>query len=79
MTIDKKFLTLEELVDYTSLKKSTIYKKTMKRTIPHIKAGKKLLFKVDAIDKWLESQNQPTVQEIRADSVNFLKSPNHGK
>ena len=51
----------------------------MKRTIPHIKAGKKLLFKVDAIDKWLESQNQPTVQEIRADSVNFLKSPNHGK
>ncbi len=75
----KNYMTVEQLKDYIKLSKSTIYKGTMSHRIPHIKAGKKLLFSQDAIDQWLQQFNQPTLQEVEADINSILKNKKNGK
>ena len=50
----KNVLTLEQLEAYSGLSKSTIYKLTLDRLIPHYKpGGKKIYFKRSEIDEWL--------------------------
>jgi excisionase family DNA binding protein len=71
------YLEIDELAKYIKLSKSTIYKGTMSHRIPHIKAGKKLLFEKDVIDKWLKKHSQPTLQDIEADISSLLKRKNH--
>lgn len=74
----KNYLNVEELAEYILLSKSTIYKGTMSHRIPHIKAGKKLLFSQDAIDQWLQKFNQPTIEEVAADINSILKHNQNG-
>ena len=71
------YFDVDDLSDYLHMSKSTIYKGTMSHRIPHIKAGKKLLFKKDAIDVWLQKFNQPTIDEVEADINLFLKFRKH--
>lgn len=73
------FLTISELSDYIRLSKSSIYKMTMANNIPFIKTGKKLLFKKEAIDQWLEQYAQPTVTELKNSSTNILKTKPNGR
>lgn len=73
------YLNIEELAEYLHMSKSTIYKGTMTHRIPHIKAGKKLLFSQDAIDQWLQKFNQPTIEEVEADINSILKFKQHGR
>jgi len=73
------FLNITELSDYIKLSKSTIYKGTMSHRIPHIKAGKKLLFDREAIDEWLQKFNQPTIEEVEADINSILKFKQNGR
>ena len=48
---EAEIINLDQASELTHLSKSTLYKKTSKGTIPHIKQGKKLLFvKQDLID-----------------------------
>jgi hypothetical protein len=51
----------------------------MSNRIPHIKAGKKLLFSQDAIDQWLQKFNQPTIEEVEADINSILKFKQNGR
>ncbi len=73
------YLNVDELAEYIKLSKSTIYKGTMSHRIPHIKAGKKLLFNQVAIDQWLQQFNQPTIEEVEADINSILKIKKDGK
>ena len=67
------YMSIDELKNYLKMSKSTIYKKTMDRQIPFIKAGKKLLFKQEAIDLWLEGHSYDTKSEITNNISEFLK------
>lgn len=67
-------LDIEQLSDYIKLSKSTIYKGTMSYRIPHIKAGKKLLFNKEVIDTWLEAQSVPTKEEVGNSISKLLKT-----
>lgn len=51
----KSVLTLEEVCLLTGLAKSTVYKMTANRVIPHYHAdgGKHLYFKKDEVEDWL--------------------------
>jgi len=75
----KFYLNVDELAEYIKLSKSTIYKGTMSHRIPHIKAGKKLLFSQEAIDQWLQQFKQPTIEEVEAGVYSILKSRQNGK
>lgn len=49
----KAVLCIDDLVTYTRIPKSTIYKYTQANEIPYSKVGKKLFFDREKIDQWL--------------------------
>ena len=51
---NKRIWTIEDVVEFTGFSKSTVYKMTSRREIPHRKRGKKLFFLPDEIWNWIE-------------------------
>jgi excisionase family DNA binding protein len=51
-------LTVTELSEWLRIKSSTIRKKVCYGHIPHIKVGRRVLFRRTDIEAWLESINQ---------------------
>ena len=49
----------------TGLAKATFYGLISRREIPSYKKGKRLYFKREELEAWIESGRQKTVQEIR--------------
>jgi len=50
---EKKFLDVQNLVEYIHLSKSCIYKMVSSKSIPHIKLGSRTLFEINEIDNWV--------------------------
>ena len=69
----KSYLDIDELSEYIHLSRSTIYKKTSTSQIPYLKSGKKLLFKKEAIDEWLNEHSFESKSEISNNISNILK------
>jgi excisionase family DNA binding protein len=58
-------LTIDELSEWLSIEKSTIYAWTSKKIIPHIKLGKKILrFRVNEILDWLSKKSVSPDTEV---------------
>ena len=51
----EKLLSIQEAADLLGLKKPTLYKKVMCRTIPFIKLGGRVLFKESMLDEWVNN------------------------
>ena len=51
----RKLLTISEVADYLNIKQKTIYAKTEAGEIPCYRIGGLIRFRLDEIDKWLES------------------------
>jgi excisionase family DNA binding protein len=62
----------EKASDYLSLKKSTLYKLTAQREIPHYKNGKKLYFKRVELDEWITTNRVATKEEINKMATEYL-------
>lgn len=59
----KDTLTLEECAMMTGYSTQSLYAFTSKRLIPHFKRGNYLFFSKQEIEKWLQSNRVPTVEE----------------
>lgn len=59
----KDTLTLEECAMMTGYSTQSLYAFTSKRLIPHFKRGNYLFFSKQEIEKWLQSNRIPTVEE----------------
>ena len=68
--MDKRFLDIDGVCEFTSLSKSTIYKRVMNQTIPFCKVGKRILFDKEQVSAWILSGGQ-MVEDIPA-FKNFL-------
>lgn len=72
MKIEKQnIMDIKGVSKYTTLSKSTIYKKMSKDQIPHHKIGSRTLFMVDEIDDWIRNDgvmvdNIPEIKSIKA-------------
>lgn len=79
----KSVLTLEEVCLLTGLAKSTVYKMTANRVIPHYHAegGKHLYFKKDEVENWLTRNrvSSQTEDEQRAINEHFCQKVKAGK
>lgn len=62
----EKLLTIDELAEVLSVKKSTIYQWVHLGLIPHIKVGRLLRFKEGNIQKWLTSREVEPSRRFRA-------------
>lgn len=61
----KQIINVDELACLTGLSKSTIYKLTNERVLPHYKPGGKIIFfKRIEIDKWLLSNSIKQIENI---------------
>lgn len=68
----KPILNVEELSDYTGFKKSYIYKLVHSNLLPYAKPnGKVLFFDRAKIDEWLLSNSSKSIDEIRAEALEF--------
>jgi excisionase family DNA binding protein len=57
----------EEAASYLRISRSTLYKLTSSRSIPHYKPGGKLVyFKPEDLDRWLESNRVETDSELQS-------------
>lgn len=50
---EQKFLDIDGVSAYTHLSKATIYKKVSLKEIPFIKIGRRTVFEIQRIDRWI--------------------------
>ena len=73
----KTVLTMDECVLYTGLSKSTMYKMTSNKVIPHYKPNNKLIyFKRSEVEAWLLSNPINTDEEITQKATDYCYSNN---
>jgi len=53
--VKREFIGIEEACRYLDIAKPTIYQRTFKKTIPHYKIGRKILFKISELKTYVES------------------------
>jgi excisionase family DNA binding protein len=59
-------LNFKQTCDYLQLSKSSLYKLTSKKEIPHYKpGGKRIYFKRSDLDEWITNGKVPTSEELR--------------
>jgi len=60
--IKRSTLTVTEIAEYIGLSSDMIYILCREKRIPHIRIGRRILFKRAAIDEWLENQMSESVE-----------------
>ena len=68
----KQVLNIDELCSLTGLSKSTIYKLTMKGSIPHYKQSKHLYFDRVEIESWLKEHRGHNISELEQKAIGAL-------
>lgn len=69
----KSVLTFDEVVRFTGLSKSYLYKLTSLGKIPHYKPnGKQIYFERAQVEAWLMQNPIKTVQEIEQEAANYV-------
>ena len=59
--MEKIFLSINELVQYLDMKKSSLYSKVERKEIPYYKIGRLVRFKKSDIDLWIEKFKSETI------------------
>jgi excisionase family DNA binding protein len=78
---ERGFMSLKEAAGYLKISPSTLYKKTMNRTISFSKPGGKVIFFLKSdLDDYMMSNQFPSRKEIENNFLNSLtkKGANHG-
>lgn len=71
--LQKTVLNLTEAAKYLDISESHLYKLTSSRQIPHFcPQGKKLYFRRDELDTWLQRNRQSSTDEIDRAATNYL-------
>jgi len=65
----ERFLSLDEAAEYLQLAKQTLYGFTSQRSVPFIKRGKKLYFKKQDLERWLNQGRKLTASEIEKHNI----------
>lgn len=72
-TESEEILTVEELSEYLTIARQTIYGKCAAREIPYYKNGKRLYFKKKEINKWLEHGMRFTKEELTQQAEEWIR------
>jgi excisionase family DNA binding protein len=67
-----EILDVNKACQFLGVSKSTIYKKTSEREIPHSKVGKRLYFKRSELIEWISEGRQKTTRDIEMDAERYL-------
>ena len=71
--LQKTVLNFNEVCTYLDVSPSHLYKLTSTKHIPHFcPQGKKLYFRREELDAWLQRNRQPTAEEVEAAASDLL-------
>lgn len=74
---NKRVMNTEDVCLYSGISKSTLYKLTCNKEIPHSKpSGKLIFFDRDEIDNWMLGNPVKTRDEINREAMNYLMKKN---
>ena len=73
----KSTLTLDDVCLLYGLSKSTVYKMTSGRTIPHYRKGKLLFFDKTELDQWAKANRVNTQQESEQAAIAYVMKVNN--
>ncbi len=79
MLAAKNVLTLEDASILTGLAKSTIYRLTSQKQIPHSKRGNSLYFDRKELESWMLEYRVKTNKECDQEAAAFLETPHKGR
>lgn len=68
----QEIMNLFQAAEYLSLSKSSLYKSTSQREIPHFKKGKKIYFRKSELDQWITEIRIKTRSEIEMEANDYL-------
>jgi len=57
----KEYLTIDDLAEYFSVKRSTLYAKVESGEIPHYKVGRLIRFRRDEVNTWMEGHRRERI------------------
>ena len=63
---------MSQAADYLGLAKSTVYKMTSSRLIPHSKVSRKIIFKRNELEEWINKHKIKTKEEIEQEADAYL-------
>lgn len=75
----KDTLTVEECSLLTNYTVHWLHQLTSRREIPHFKKGNRVYFSKKAIERWLQSNPVPTVQETESQAATYVALHNNNK
>ena len=61
--IPRQVFNIQQAASYTSLARRTLYAYCSMRIMPHIKVGRRLLFRKSDLDKWLADPLVPVARQ----------------
>jgi excisionase family DNA binding protein len=71
--LQKIILNLSEAAKYLDISESHLYKLTSSKQIPHFcPQGKKLYFRREELDNWLQRNRQSSTEEIETAAANYM-------
>jgi len=73
----KDFLTIDELSEYLSIKRSTLYSMVESGELPHYRIGRLIRFERSEVDRWVES-NRCGCVNADSEARIILKTANRG-
>ena len=68
-----EIMTVEQLSDYLTIARQTIYEKCSKKEIPYFKAGKRLYFKKSVINDWINSGRRYTTDALMQQAAEWTR------
>ncbi len=71
MLCQKEILNFDEAAAYLSMSKSTLYKLTSKKEIPHYKPNRFVFFERAALDGWIRDAAVKTEEELSDEAIKY--------
>jgi len=67
-----EIMNMESAAEFLDISKTTLYKHTSQRLIPHSKTGKRIYFKKTDLVNWVTKNKIKTVDEIEQEASNYI-------
>ncbi|WHY98830.1 helix-turn-helix domain-containing protein [Peribacillus simplex] len=61
----RQTITVKEAADYIGVSKDTIYNLARHQQIPHVRVGKRILFRSEVLNDWMNQQETESVRTKR--------------
>lgn len=79
LLLAKNYLNVDDMVEYTGLSKSIIYRKMREREIPYSKpSGRIAFFKKSDVDAWLGSNRIASASEVEEQAARYCVAHKKG-